>query len=76
MLAVAHALKPSSSTHSLQIYCTGLAGPRSHTSWAWAAKHDPTKKKKIYIYIYILCPYFHVPYIEVRGPQTEVVIHF
>ena len=33
MLAVAHALKLSSSSHSLQIYCTGLTGPRSHTSW-------------------------------------------
>ena len=42
MLTVVHALKPSSSTHSLQIYCIGLAGPRSHTSWAWAEKHDPT----------------------------------
>ena len=27
MLAVVHALKPSSSTHSLQIYCTELTGP-------------------------------------------------
>ena len=41
-LAVGHALKPSSSSHSLQIYYTGLTGPRSHTSWAWAAKRDPT----------------------------------
>ena len=35
MLTVAHALKPSSSTHSLQIYCIGLTGPRSHTSCMW-----------------------------------------
>ena len=40
---VTHAPRPSSSTHSLQIYCTGLTGPRSHTSWVWAAKRDPTK---------------------------------
>ena len=42
MLAVVHAVKPSSLTHSLQIYCTELSGPRSHTSWAWAEKHDLT----------------------------------
>ena len=42
MLVVVHALKPSSSTHSLQIYCSGLTGPRSHTSWVWAKKRDPT----------------------------------
>ena len=42
MLIVVHALKPNSLTHSLQIYCTGLTGPRSHTSWAWVAKRDPT----------------------------------
>ena len=42
MLTVVHALKPNSLTHSLQIYCTGLTGPISHTSWAWAAKRDPT----------------------------------
>ena len=42
IITVICALRPSSSTHSLQIYCTGLTGPRSHTSWAWAAKCDPT----------------------------------
>ena len=42
ILTVIHALKPSSLTHSLQIYCTGITGPRSHTSWAWAAKRVPT----------------------------------
>ena len=42
ILTVIHALRPSSSTHSLQIYCTALTGPRSHTSWAWAEKHNPT----------------------------------
>ena len=31
ILTVIHALKPSSLIHSLQIYCTGLTGPRSHT---------------------------------------------
>ena len=31
-------LGPSSLIHSLQIYCTRLAKPRSHTPWAWAAK--------------------------------------
>ena len=38
---LSHSLGPSSSTHSLQIYCTGLIGPRSHTSWAWAPKTCP-----------------------------------
>ena len=38
ILTVIHALKPSSLTHSLQIYCIGLTGPRSHTPWAQAAK--------------------------------------
>ena len=34
ILTVIHALKPSSLTHFLQIYYTGLTGPRSHTPWA------------------------------------------
>ena len=42
MLTIIHALKPSFLTHSLQIYCIGLTGPRSHTPWAWAAKRVPT----------------------------------
>ena len=42
ILTVIHALKPSSLTHFLQIYCTGLTGPRSHTPWAWVAKRVPT----------------------------------
>ena len=42
ILTVIHALKPSSLTHSLQIYCTELTGPRSHTPWAWAAKRVPS----------------------------------
>ena len=42
ILTVIHALKPSSLTHSLQIYCTRFTGPRSHTPWAWVAKHIPT----------------------------------
>ena len=43
ILTVIHALKPNSLTHSLQIYCTRLTGPRSHTLWAWAAKRIPTR---------------------------------
>ena len=31
MLTIIHALKSSFLTHSLQIYCIGLTGPRSHT---------------------------------------------
>ena len=42
ILTVIHARKPSSLTHSLQIYCTRLIGPRSHTHWAWVAKRVPT----------------------------------
>ena len=38
ILTVIYTLKPRSLTHSLQIYCTGFTGPRSHTPWAWAAK--------------------------------------
>ena len=45
ILTVIHALKLSSLTYSLQIYCIGLTGPRSHTSWAWAAKRVPTIKR-------------------------------
>ena len=41
ILTVIYALKPSSLTHFLQIYCTRLTGPRSHTSWAWVAKRVP-----------------------------------
>ena len=42
ILTVIRALKPGSSTHSLQIYCTGFTGPRSHTFWAWIEKRDST----------------------------------
>ena len=42
-LTVIHALKPSSLTHSLQIYCIGLTNPKSHTPRAWAAKRVPTE---------------------------------
>ena len=42
ILTIIHALKPNFLTHSLQIYCTRLTGPRSHTPWAWVAKHVPT----------------------------------
>ena len=49
ILTVTRALRPNSSTHFLQIYCTGLIGLISHISWAWVAKRVLT----IYIYIYI-----------------------
>ena len=42
ILTAIHALKSSSLTHYLQIYCTGLTGPRSYTPWAWTAKRVPT----------------------------------
>ena len=42
ILIVTHALRSSFSTHSLQIYCTGLTSPRSHTSWAWTANRGLT----------------------------------
>ena len=42
ILIVIHTLKSSFLTHSLQIYCTRLTSPRSHTPWAWVAKHVPT----------------------------------
>ena len=42
MLTVVHTLRPNSLTHSLQIHCIGLTGLRSHISWAWAKKRDPT----------------------------------
>jgi len=29
-------------THSLQIHCIGLIGPRLHMFWAWATNRDPT----------------------------------
>ena len=34
--------KPNSFTHSLQIHCTGLTGPKSQASWAGSEKRDPT----------------------------------
>ena len=43
ILTVIHVLKPSSLTHSLQIYCIGLTSPSFHISWTWAAKRVPTK---------------------------------
>ena len=43
ILTVIHALKPSSLTHSLQIYYIGLTSPKSHTPWAWVAKCVPTE---------------------------------
>ena len=41
-MIVVHTLKPSSLAHSLQIYCIGLTGLRSHAFWAWPEKRDPT----------------------------------
>ena len=46
VLTVVHTLRPNSSTHSLQIHCNGLTGLRSHASWAWVEKRDPTIKNK------------------------------
>ena len=42
VLTVVHTLKPNSLTHSLQIHCTGLTSLRSHASWVWTEKRDPT----------------------------------
>ena len=42
VITVVHALRPSSLAHSLQIHYTGLTGLRSHASWAWPEKRDPT----------------------------------
>ena len=42
VLTIVHTLKPSSLTHSLQIHCIGLTGLRSHASWVWLEKRDPT----------------------------------
>ena len=42
IMIVVHTLKPSSLAHSLQIYCTGLTGLKSHSFWAWPEKRDPT----------------------------------
>ena len=39
---LSNSLKPSSLTHFLQIYCTWLTEPKSHTIWAWAANCDLT----------------------------------
>ena len=61
ILTVIHALKPSSLTHFLQIYCTRLTGPRSHTPWAWTAKRVLT------IYIYMGAAY--VPCSSALGSQ-------
>ena len=55
-MIVVHTLKPSSLAHSLQIHCIGLTDLRSHASWAWPEKCDPTNIYiYIYIYMYILC---------------------
>ena len=51
VLTIVHTLKPSSLTHSLQIHCTGLIGRRSHASWTWPEKGDPTT---IILYITII----------------------
>ena len=51
VLTVVHILKPSSLACSLQIHYTRLIGLRSHASWTWDEKRDPTY---IYIYIYMI----------------------
>ena len=55
MLTTVHTLKPSSSTHSLQIYCTGFTDPRSHTSCA--EKRDPTNIN-ILLFLLLFFPKF------------------
>ena len=42
VMVVVHTLKPSSLAHSLSIHCIGLTGLRSHASWTWPEKRDPT----------------------------------
>ena len=65
-----NSLRPSSLTHTLQINCIGLIGPRLHTFWAWAPNCAPTMHVfwinffnvcvYIYIYIYILVIYLSI----------------
>ena len=43
VITVVHTSEPNSLAHSLQIYCIGLIGLRSHASWAWLEKRDPTE---------------------------------
>ena len=50
---------PSSLIHSLQIYYTGLIGPRFHTPWPWVAKQVLTY---IYIYYFFLEYYYYFPF--------------
>ena len=53
VLTVVHTLKPSSLARSLQIHCTELTGLRSHASWVWAEKRNPTVARcnfKLYTY--------------------------
>ena len=50
VLTAVHTLKPSSLAYSLQIHCTELTGLRSHASWAWAEKLDPTLSYPFFFY--------------------------
>ena len=67
---VIRVLKPSSSTHSLQIYCTGFTDPRSHTSCA--EKRDPTNINILPFFYY----YFSQNLIQFFIQQIPKLISF
>ena len=41
-LSLSNSLGPSFLTHSLQIHCIRLIGPKFHIIWTWAPNCDPT----------------------------------
>ena len=53
---LSNSLEPSSSTHSLQIYCLGLIGSTYPIFWVWVANRDLT------IYIYQIIHNKYLPY--------------
>ena len=59
-------------SHSLQIHCVGLIGPRPHIIWAWTANRDPTI---IIIIIIIIFPSF-TPYVMWRYEYIKIIIIF
>ena len=69
----------SSSTNSLQIYCIGLIGLRSHISWAWLPKTCPYRKDldKIHVATTILArlyPYTTIAFTFFSTATTTTVI--
>ena len=50
VITVVHTLKPNSLVHSLQIHCTQLTGLRSHVSWAWPEKRNPTVTLQLFFF--------------------------